>query len=289
MGKRYQDWKPCFRDDTLVGKMPSPVIGSRFRHFFAVWAAIVTLILSRGNLPASEAMRLPIGNRAIISSLKELPKEGGYATSPESKKYLERSLGMIREGIKPPSPGASFCSSATYIALAAALKKMELAGRLSISEDCWENLMETELSDGHGAWGMWNANGPGAARLLGLAGLGYSFTDLASALPGDFLKFFWTPKIGRDEKGHLVVFLGSRESGGKTMIRYWSSNRPDGMGVNETPFDEMHNLIFSRLSPTAGVNIPPPWHEDEISQKMKEEDFSESDLRQIVRPENIAE
>ena len=254
------------------------------RWFLTLCIIATPLCFPHVTLSASETMQLPIGNRAIISSLKELPKEGGYATSPDSKKYLETSLGMIREGIKPPKSGASFCSSATYLALAAALKKMEMAGRLSISEDCWENLLETELSDGHGAWGIWNANGPGAARLIGLAGLGYSFTDLSSALPGDFLKFFWTPKIGREERGHLVVFLGSRESDGRTMIRYWSSNRPNGMGVDEVPIDEIHNPIFSRLSPTTGVNIPPPWHEDEISQKMKEEDFSDSDLRQILRP-----
>jgi len=44
------------------------------------------------------------------------------------------------------------------------------------------------------------------------SGLGRSFWGYKSAVPGDFLKLWWTEAIGRDESGHSVVFLGFKKT-----------------------------------------------------------------------------
>ncbi len=216
---------------------------------------------------------LPLGNRAVLASIKELPEGGGYSTRPAASSYLKSAIELIAAGYRPPTPGNTFCSSATYMALLSSLKKMEMGGHIRISPDCWSSLKTTPLPDGHGPWGLWNSNGPGAAGLLQASRLGWSFTEIEMALPGDFLKFFWTPAIGKRERGHLVVFLGMGERTGRRFIKYWSANRPEGMGVKEAWIDEIHNPIFSRLSPDDFWGIPPASFQDKTLVEMKTKNF----------------
>jgi hypothetical protein len=211
-----------------------------------------------------------------------MPSGGGYATDAESSSYLKESVGYISAGYKPPEEGKSFCSSATYLVLLAALKKMEMGGHLRLGAQCWNRLGVTRLPDGHGPWGQWNANGPGAAGFINSSGLGYSFGEIEYALPGDFLKFFWTKEIGSSERGHLVVFLGTTEKDDVPHVRFWSSNRPEGMGIKEVPLTEMHHLVFSRLSPYPTLAIPCEKSVDEVLVRMKKERFRWEDVSTYI-------
>jgi len=102
--------------------------------------------------------------------------------------------------------------------------------------------------------GRWNANGPGAARLFYELNAGDNFTDIAKALPGDFLKIWWTNQIGAKERRHLVVFQGTRrDESGERYLRFWSSNIPDGYGEKEIPMCNAKRLLFSRLSRPKGL------------------------------------
>lgn len=237
---------------------------------FAFLLLVAGLMLSHQSWGSS---RLPLGNRAVLSAIAELPEGGGYGTDRPAVENLELSVGLVSEGRRPSQPGLSFCSSATYVALLAALKKMEIGGWLSLPPGAWESLSNVSLPDGTGPWGRWNANGIGAARLLRESGLGHSFADLEMALPGDFLKFFWSEEIGKNERGHLVVFLGLEKTPSGTAVRYWSANKPGGIGEKQTMLKSMHNMVFTRLQPSSTVSIPPADSVDDISARMLRESF----------------
>ncbi len=229
------------------------------------------------------AKTLPLGNRAVLLSISELPRGGGYSTSVSASEYLKSSIGYISEGYRPPKSGKVFCSSVTYLVLLASLKKMEMAGRIKLSETCWAKLKTVPLPDGQGPWGIWNSNGPGAAGLLQRTGLGKSFSDITEALPGDFLKFFWTPEIGAKERGHLVVFLGVVRKSGRDFIRYWSANKPEGTGIREVEVVDIYNPIFTRLCPSGFASIPDPSFRDELLVKMKTKIFKWESVARYLR------
>jgi len=104
--------------------------------------------------------------------------------------------------------------------------------------------------DGVGVFGHWNANGPGTAVLFERLDLGTNFTSFEEAKPGDFLKIFWNDKIGKGERGHLVVYLGENESG--DAIRVWSSQTENedgsaGYGWMWVDKSRIVRAVFSRL------------------------------------------
>ena len=101
--------------------------------------------------------------------------------------------------------------------------------------------------DGVGVWGRWNANGPGTACLFKELGLGRNFTSFEEAQPGDFMKIFWSGAVGAREHGHSVIYLGRLQRNGQEMIRFWSSNQPNGYGEKIVPRSRIANAIFSRL------------------------------------------
>jgi hypothetical protein len=101
--------------------------------------------------------------------------------------------------------------------------------------------------DGEGIWGRWNANGPGTARLFYELELGRNFDDFAEAEPGDFMKIFWSPEVGREEHGHSVIYLGAEKKAGLDYVRFWSSNIPFGYGERSVPRAKIVRAIFSRL------------------------------------------
>jgi hypothetical protein len=103
------------------------------------------------------------------------------------------------------------------------------------------------MPDGVGIWGRWNANGPGTARLFHELGLGKNFTDWEQARPGDFMKIFWSSDVGKKERGHLVVFLGTETKDGVEHVRFWSSNKPGGYGEKSVQKSKVAAAIFSRL------------------------------------------
>jgi len=188
-------------------------------------------------------------NEVVLKAVRDMPEGGGYSTGKDARIGFDNavhSMGMSGgRGILDPFP--SFCSSATYIVLIKSILELEERGFLSIDDTCRANLFDTNKKDGEGAWGRWNANGPGAGIFLSQAGIGKNFTSIHMARPGDFAKIHWTDKIGKGENGHLVVFLGIEQSGSDKAIRFWSANKPSGKGEKTIPLSSVKKIIFSRI------------------------------------------
>ncbi len=130
-----------------------------------------------------------------------------------------------------------------------------------ISERAWLALIPRfGQHDGEGPWGWANANGPGLAVLVHRLGAGINFEDWRKARPGDFMKIFWTDRIGRRESGHLTVLVKD----GGDQVTFWSSNIPDGYGARTVPKSRIRRVIFTRITRPERFNLAPsvgshPW------------------------------
>jgi len=191
-------------------------------------------------------------NRLILEEIRRMPRQGGYATTDPAFDGLRAAIqpGTPTLRIKSQAATPSFCSGATYVLFLNVLNRLAAAGELELTPAIQQALIVRDPQpDGHGVWGRWNANGPGTARFFHLTGLGTSFTEIEKARPGDFLKIFWTDAVGRHERGHLVVYLGTgRDADGHPTVRFWSSNQPNGYGIKEVPRSDIAQMIFSRLT-----------------------------------------
>ena len=76
--------------------------------------------------------------------------------------------------------------------------------------------------------------------------LGRNFDDFAQAMPGDFMKIFWSSEVGKYERGHSVIFLGMEKQYGLDYVRFWSSNIPLGYGIKTVPRSKIIHAIFSQ-------------------------------------------
>jgi len=174
-------------------------------------------------------------NARVLAAVRAMPDGGGYDGSDAAKNRLPVAC-RIEGGRFVTDPRAAepgFCSGATYLVLLEALG----SGPRAL-------LPVTDQQDGHGAFGRWNANGPGAAKLVADLGAGVNFSSWDEARPGDFLKIWWTDAIGGRERGHHVVFLGRHGN----RVRYWSSNQPGGYGVKSASLDECRRVLFTRVT-----------------------------------------
>lgn len=193
-------------------------------------------------------------NALILSEIAEMPRGGTYARYQKARPGHEwddlwqtvanlqsaiQAGGVLKGKLRAEPAGAarySFCSSATYLLFARVLQKLQdqglkldpkvVAELASIGDP--KEVIAGRL-DGIGLFGHWNADGPGTAVLFHRLGLGSNFTRLEQARPGDFLKIFWNDKIGKGERGHLVVYLGS--SPDRNRIQVWSSNQENEDGT----------------------------------------------------------
>jgi hypothetical protein len=194
-------------------------------------------------------------NEIVISQISSMPSGGGYATNLAAHQGLSES---VKPGatatIKAESAMPGYCSGATYLVFLKTLAALQKNGSLTISSDVWNGLVPRlrpdgtdTLPDGENVWGRWNANGPGTARLFFELGLGRNFTSFDDAKPGDFMKIFWTDAVGKKERGHSVVYLGTETIDGVDQVRFWSSNQPGGFGIKSVPREKIARAIFSRL------------------------------------------
>lgn len=214
-------------------------------------------------------------NARILRQIRAMPDGGRYAAVRvgaagedrfrdlyEAIEGLDAALRVDRRGRLKVDVGnampASFCSSASYLLFCKVISELQSEGvvvsdvRLSgalADLGCPEDVIHGRL-DGVGLFGMWNADGPGTAVLFRRLGLGRSSIGFEEAAPGDFLKLFWNDKIGKGERGHLVVYLGTNSTG--DAIEVWSSNlRNDdgssGYGRMWVPKSRIHRALFSRL------------------------------------------
>jgi hypothetical protein len=67
------------------------------------------------------------------------------------------------------------------------------------------------------------------------------------------MKIFWSNSVGKTERGHSVIFLGTENRQGVEYVRYWSSNVPAGYGVKSVPRAKIAYAIFSRLQVPANL------------------------------------
>lgn len=194
---------------------------------------LAALIAGCASVPTSYA---PDFNSKIIAAVRSMPSGGGYDGTDATKNLLHGSCSLLNDGriiVNANLAKPSFCSGATYLVLLRAM------------DDDWEEMLpEIDQQDGHGVFGRWNANGPGAAKLVADLGAGKNFTSWDEARPGDFLKIWWTDEIGGNERGHHVVYLSHNSE----TVRFWSSNQPGGYGTKSVPRSECRRILFTRIT-----------------------------------------
>ena len=188
-------------------------------------------------------------NRLVLEQVRSMPKGGRYSVSHFAKIRLQ-SAAHFESGkffILPSAASPSFCSGATYLVFIRTIEALRAKGRLHLDYATLDRLIIRDQRDGEGIWGRWNANGPGTARLFHELGLGRNFEDFAEARPGDFMKIFWSRRVGKRESGHSVIYLGMEKHFGVEYVRFWSSNLPSGYGEKRVPRSKIAHAIFSRL------------------------------------------
>jgi hypothetical protein len=227
----------------------------------ALQPPIITLcvigILSVAAFPAIPGPTAASANDAVLRAVQSMPRGGGYATDSGTTALLGKATAPNGTGglrIIPQLAIPSYCSGATYIVFLRTVDELIQSGVLRLDARSINALLVRGQSDGEGVWGRWNANGPGTARLFYELQLGRNFDDFASARPGDFMKIFWTKEVGRLERGHSVIFLGTERVDGKERVRFWSSNKPLGYGEKSVPKAQIAQAIFSRLEQPQNVS-----------------------------------
>lgn len=195
-------------------------------------------------------------NDVVLQQVASMPQGGGYSATSRAHEALASAvrIGLQNVSIQPGRAVPSYCSGATYLVFLKTLGELQRRGTLPINRDQWAALLPLRLADGEGAWGRWNANGPGTPRLFFELGLGRNFTSFEEARPGDFLKIFWTDSVGQNEHGHSVIFLGLESKDGVDSVRFWSSNKPGGYGEKSVPRSKIARAIFSRLEKPANLS-----------------------------------
>ena len=194
-------------------------------------------------------------NGLILEQIKKMPSGGKYSVSHYAKIRLQ-SAAHFESGkffAIPKAPYPSFCSGATYLVFIRTIETLRKRGQLQLDFATLNHLVIRNQRDGEDIWGRWNANGPGTARLFHELGLGRNFDNFAEAQSGDFVKIFWSQRVGRSESGHSAIFLGTENRAGVEYVRYWSSNVPSGYGEKEVPRSKIAYAIFSRLHTPANL------------------------------------
>lgn len=220
-------------------------------------------------------------NQLILDTIAEMPKGGVYARYrkdlPEAQRFddLHKTVEQLGSSfsvgltgkleVKPEKAAEfSFCSSATYLLFAEVIEKLQKEGIVvkdkSLSRDIADVGSKTEVIqgklDGVGIFGHWNADGPGTAVLFNRLSLGENFSSYERAKPGDFLKIFWNEHIGKGERGHLVVYMGT--SPDNQSIQVWSSQMENndgtaGYGTMWVEKSRIKRAVFSRLTRPANL------------------------------------
>ncbi|MBR5887457.1 MAG: hypothetical protein IKZ07_04535 [Akkermansia sp.] len=224
---------------------------------------------------------------------RDMPQSGGYSATPlDVERLAQRGVQWNSQlkslVIHPGAATPTFCSAACYMVLLRSLQRWEVYAGQRLPHAAWQALdVQENQPDGIGAWGRANANGPGLAKLVHDLKAGVNFSNLQLAQPGDFLKFFWTKEIGVQERGHLVVYLGTEKTNGVLHVKYWSANKPGGFGIKSTPLSRMHNLIFTRITnPQNFARVHKMPEQDSWLRNMQQRSFSFDEVRRAC---NIVE
>ncbi len=198
-------------------------------------------------------------NDYVLEAVGELPSGGRYSKLDDATIALGKSIFNERGFVKQSPLVASpvYCSGASYQAFIHVISRLQQEGKLRLREEIVNGLLVNRQPDGTDTWGRWNSNGPGTSRLFFELGLGLNTMNWKDAKPGDFMKIFFNEHIGKLERGHSVVYLGSRVVNGVEMFRYWSSDAPAGRGTHEIAKSRAIRVIFSRLQYPENLNNIP--------------------------------
>jgi hypothetical protein len=231
----------------------------------------------------AEDNSLPLINRLILDSVRQMPSKGGYSPSTAANHALNQAVsdskGTLR--VDPSHAMPSYCSGATYLVFLKTLAGLQSSGKLTLTPETVAALRPTGQPDGTGIWGRWNANGPGTARLFHQLELGTNFSDLSAALHGDFLKIFWNDGIGASEHGHSVIFLGVETKEGVPCVKFWSSNTPGGYGEKSVPRSKIHRMLFSRLKYPENINQSLPSRTDSYLSSLVKRSSSSQEMNEM--------
>ena len=252
-----------------------------------VWFVCSALPIYAQTSPHKQTDTSEMGfSKAVLAAIASMPAGGGYATTKIAK---DRCAAAIRDSsileVSPKSAIPSFCSSATYLVFCQTISKLEAQRVITLSAKARNALLILDQADGDGIWGRWNANGPGTAKLFFDLHLGRNFTAIEDAIPGDFLKIWWSDAIGSKERGHSVIYLGTAtSSAGNPAIRYWSSNKPLGYGEKTTELSKIKHFLFSRLEYPEHLNKVSdlPAKDPYLASMLKVEEHLDSMLRKLA-------
>ena len=226
----------------------------------------------------------------VQTALRCFPTGGGYHTGKDippgfqqtAWTGLDRAVRVSGTSIcvDPYLATPSFGSSATYLLLLKSLELYEKSYGIIPSNQEWtylkpyavENSPYAIQTDGVGAWGRANANGPGVAELAHELGIGTNLyigtvgeyvnpwdrnEIFASLRRFDFMKIFWNNDIGKDERGHMVVVLGRSSQCDRAgyrvgTLRYWSSNGSHtdingGYGIKCVSENKIYRAVVTRI------------------------------------------
>lgn len=222
-------------------------------------------------------------NGCVLAAIREMPSGGGYATNRKARAALVSALSIADGRLKVGTSGAtpSYCSGATYLVFCRALAIFHNRHAGDVSENIAEKLLIKSQGDGIGVWGRWNANGPGTACLVASLHMGDSFERMEDAVPGDFMKIFWTDDVGSLERGHSVVFLGlGRDVKGAEVVRFWSSNQPGGYGAKDVARNKIRWCIITRITrPNEVRRVTTLAGRDELLVSMLKKSYTQADIR----------
>lgn len=219
-------------------------------------ASLLTIIFLAGAVRTyGQLAPVPEINQLVLEQIKAMPQGGQYSASRIATIRLQAAA-HFESGkffVLPSAASPSYCSGATYLVFMKTIEALRARGGLQLNYDALDGLMIRGQRDGEGIWGRWNANGPGTARLFYELGLGRNSDDFAEAQPGDFMKIFWSPEVGKAEHGHSVIYLGTEKQFGLDYVRFWSSNIPLGYGEKTVPRSKIVRAIFSRFETPANL------------------------------------
>jgi len=240
-----------------------------------------SLLLFTLLLPTTAYAKSRNYNDLVLKAVNEMPMGGKYSRNQLADDATLRSV-SVQEGelqFHIDSKTPSFCTGATYVVFLKVIAQLQKEENLGLTEEMLRALLITGQPDGTDAWGRWNSNGPGSARLFKELGLGRNFVSFKEARPGDFLKIFFRDKIGKFERGHTVVYLGTHLEKGKEMVRYFSSNTPIGYSIKSSPMENIKIAVFSRLENPEGLkNILEMPRADEYLASMLKIDASYTEM-----------
>jgi hypothetical protein len=234
-------------------------------------------------------------NQLVLEQVKSMPQGGGYSVTRSTEEHLRDAVSLDASGggerlrIEAEKAKPSHCSSATYLVFLKTIRALQDDKSVIFGNGTVGSLLVHGQRDGEGVWGRWNANGPGTARLFTELKLGRNFTDFSEALPGDFMKIFWSDKVGKFEHGHSVVFLGlGKDAQGKETVRFWSSNQKAGYGEKEVPRSRVKYAVFSRLMTPQGLSDAAGLRVDPYLASLLQVESNHDEIRRKCGIQNVA-